>query len=772
MSTIKARKATRPTKSALQAARSDPRQNLEGFDVAETMREIESAVTDAGPFYARMEKNERTRQCIWPGKTGTGRKEDSAKQKAKPWNKAADHEVHLAQEVLLQLTAQRTAAMVRGSLGVTPMEGNDARASAQMKLVMRYYLETAMRGERLIQGTRWASWALRYGHAVLYIGWRTVKAMEKREVRESELIAAVMARQLAEMVQAQVPIDPVMDETLRANAELQVRELLSEKDLAALLIGLKPELAARGKAAMGEALKCVKELRADRANFDPIGHFYAAYLKESRPVWEALRQGIDFFCPPETLHEDSFDSARWLCRVRWLSAQQILEEAAIRDWDQAWVNEVIAKCKGKARMFSTHTSATPWALSGLGVGWTAGERRTVDAERNLYQIVEYYDRRVTADGAQCLYETVLHPDVTTRVARRELIEDWHGHYPFVPATNEQDEGMLLCNRGVPELCSSAQGAIKTQWDSRDDMASLTTVPPWTGPEDVAALAREIAPGAFIPEWRTGAVRAMELPKPDNRSIEIENTLRKSVARYFGLMDNEVPEQLTMLLGQTGVDWFLTAYSRAIALTAQLVQQRMPPLVGARITGTDLVFSATPEEVRGNFDFQVKFDVRALDIEWTKNILSFVNETILPMDNRALIERRVFIEMALNMIDPSLTDRALKSEVEARQSEIDDEQRQLSTIFSGGLPPFIMGVDHATRAQEMQRDLSESPVRQQLMASNQMIAAVWEDRLQKHLHQTMQEGSNKQAGIEGGSDPLKQSPIARLKAGGWQAAIAA
>lgn len=764
-----------PASAETKSVFSDPRQNLDGFNVADTMREIESSVTDSATFYQRMEKNERTRQCQWDGKNGTGTKQDTAKQKARPWNGAADHEVHLAQEVLLQLTAQRTAAMVRGAMNVTPMEGTDAKASGQMKLVMRYYLETAMRSERLIQGSRWASWALRYGHAVLYIGWKTVKSMERREVRESELLEFVMAReimrrQMAAQQPGAEPLPPVMDETLRANAELHVRELATVEELAKMLIEMKPDLAKRGKAAMGEALKCIKELRADTDNddgTDPEGHYFTSYVKEDRPVWEALRQGVDFFCPPETMHQDSFDDARWTARVRWVSAQQILEAAAIHEWDQEWVNEVITRCKGKSRMFSERTSGSPWALSGLGVGWTSGERRVLNAERNLYQIIEFYDRRVTEDGVECLYKTVLHPDVPKLVAKRELLPEWHGHQPFVPATNEQDECMLLANRGVPEIVFSAQKAVKAQWDSRTDAASLATVPPYTGPEGMEGVASNIAPGAFIPEWRTGAVNVMKLPPPDGRSIEIEQTLRASVDRYFGLMSKTVPEPLSMLMGQSGVDWFLAAYSRAVALTAQLVQQRMPRLTGARITGTDIVFNATPEEVRGNYDFSVTFDVKALDIEWTKNILNFVSNTILPMDNRALIDRRVFIELGLNMVAPGLTDRAVRSDDAAQQSEIDDEQRQLSAIFSGGVPAFVVGGDHQSRADEMKRDLQSSPVRQHLMAQNEMIAAVWEDRLQKHLHQIMQQGSNKQAGIEGGSDPLKQSPMAKLKAEGWQ-----
>ncbi len=753
----------------------DPRHNLAGFKVKDSIQEIESAITDGASFYTRMERNENVRKCQWEGKNGSGRKKSTKTKPAKPWENASDHEVRLAQEVLLQLTAARVAAFLRGNFCVTPMEGTDARASAQMKLVMRYYLETAMRTERLVQAARWASWALRYGHSVLYVSWKTTKRMEKVEFTETDLRRHVIGQLVAKAQAGGAAVEMITEEAVIQAAELALAEA-GDDQVAAWLLQLYPQLVARGKEAPAEARRAAVSLRKNRTEQKAVhstaeakGYFFAAFILESRPVWEALRQGIEFVCPAETRFNDSFDDARWMARIRWLDGAQLREEGVARNWNQEWLVKVLEKCKGKSRMFTARTSNTPWAMSGAAVGYTTQSRLSLEAEKNLYQIVEYYDRRVTADGVQCLYRTILHPDVPDLVAERELLEDWHGHYPFVPTTSEMDEPMLLENMGIPELVASPQGGIKTQWDSRDDMAGLTTMPPWTGPEHLQGT--PIYPGAFIPEWNSGTVQPWRLPPPDGRSIEIEKTLRASVDRYFGLISESVPASLSMLLGQVGVDWFLAAYSRAVALTAQLVQQRMPKLTGARITGTDIVFSSTREDVRGAFDFSVKFDMRALDIEWMKDILSFVNASLLPMDNGEFVNRRVFIEMGVNMIDPALTDRAVRSEDDAKISAEKDEDSSLNAIFSGGIPRFVPGNDHSSRSNYMLSNLRESPMRQQMLASNEMVAAVWEDRLQKHLFQ-MEQDQNKIAGIQGGSDPLRQSPLARLKAGGWQAMLAA
>lgn len=744
----------------------DPRNHMQGFDLAMTLDEIKSAVNDSLPFYERLERAENTRKCQWPGKHPSGRKKSTTAKPARPWNNAADHEVHLSQKVLLQLTALCTAAMARGSLTVTPTNAStdDTRAAATMKLVMRYYLETAMRGERVIEGTRWASWARRWGHAVLYIGWKTVKALEKREVRESELVQFQAQQMAAALADGNPQAALILNDQLVDQAREQIRSMPAD-DLAALLLKVKPDLATRGKAAMSEARRTVDKLRAAIANEeDPKAVYNTAFILENRPTWEALRPGVDFLCPPETRHEETFNNARWIYRPRWLSIQQVREEGAMRGWDPQWVLEVTTKHTGRASLFNTVAENRGWILGGIDIGKEATNR---DTAKHMVQIGELFERRTTEDGIQCTFRTVLHPDVKGRVASRELLDDWHGHYPFVVATNEQDEPFLINNRGVPELTKSAQDAIKTQVDSRDDMASLTTLPPWTGPETLEDTV--IAPGKYIPTWRTGSVETVKFPPPDGRSIEIENALRAEVDNYFGLISKSVPDALTQLLGQAGADWFLSSYSRAIALTAMLVQQRMPEMTGARITGTPVTFNASREEVRGSFDFLVRFDVKTLDLEWFKEVITFAKDAMTAFDQRQITDKRVFLEMAYNMIDPTLVERALKSEDAARDSELEDIRTILASIFSGdATPPFPMGVDYQTRADEMISNMQGSPVRQQILATVPEVAAVWEDYLQKLLHQIEQQTTNRRAGIEGGSDPLRQSPLAQLKAGGWQA----
>ena len=153
-------------------------------------------------------------------------------------------------------------------------------------------------------------------------------------------------------------------------------------------------------------------------------------------------------------------------------------------------------------------------------------------------------------------------------------------------------------------------------------------------------------------------------------------------------------------------------------------------------------------------------------------LKFYTDLLIPLDNRGIIDRSEIIRVAAESVDPVAAQRFVRTGMQADRLETEEENAALSTIFSGGLPAFVPGVNHELRAQLMQQDLQQSPVRQRIMGSSPEIAAVWEDRLQKHLFQVQQQGANKQAGIEGGSDPLRQSPLAQLKSGGWRAMMGA
>ena len=727
----------------------NPAKPLADFEVSDAVEEMKAALADAGDFTGRMSKAEKTRQCDRPGKNGTGRKLDTAREAAKPWHGAADHDVWLTQWLLKLRIAMRLAAIQRGSFSVRPMEGTDAKRAQALRLVMQYYMNGAMGTMIPVHGSRAGAWSDRWGHSILYVSWKQEKAVERRTITRRQLIDLATRLNIDETGLAGNPeVEQIVASRTEADFSDLVLSKAGEDRIADLVLMFDAGLKDRGAEGKKEALRVVREMRAGA---DSV-RYVTSFIKANHPQWESLIPFVDVFYPAETVVEDNLDSARWIARTKWLSVQQLREQAAIHGWNPAWVMKVSQK-KGRQSIFGA--AKTSWLMSGAGVGWTVQTGRiTGETERNLVQITELWDRASTLDGLRGTYHTVFHADVKDLVAKRELLEHWGGEYPFIPFTHEMDERMLLGCRGVPHFTASPQQAIEAQHNSRTDAASLATVPPWTGPPELKGT--KIKPGAYIEEWRAGSVKAFQLPPPDNRSVEIEKTIRAGVNQLYGVPSNDVPDAVSMLMGQADMDWFLMSFSQALKLTAKLVQQFMPTLTGARITGTDTVFNASPDDVRGSFDFLMKFDVRSLDVEWTREILTFIKDLLVPLDRRGQIKTGPLLEFGFSVLDPALAMASVMPDDAAQQQTEQRARQNMDSIFSGGSgeEPSEKNEDYAGLARAMMQEFVKSPMRQNLVASVPQIRTVFISRMRQLIDLDRQYGENAEIGRAQGGDPLQ------------------
>lgn len=723
-----------------------PDQPLVDFKVADVISEMDAACADAGWFLKTMQRNNQTMACWWTGKDFTGKKSNSQGKDAKPFNGASDTDAFLAKTVLRKRTAMRVAGLARGALQVNPTGSDDTRKAGLMRQVLRYYLGGAMKSEVLTQGVRAGSYADRYRCSLLYVGWKEERGVEPVRFTVAQLAGALRQRDVQALAATQEGMS--FSELPPVDYEAQV-QTIEAAAMAQLMVTLEPGLQARGKEGLKQALRALQQLRRG----EPEGVAYASYVKRSSPVWEALQPFVDVFFPAEAFMEDGLESCRWIARVKWRSAQWIKEQAALEGWDAKWVNEVIENHKGRSRMLAKRLISTPWALTTLGVGW--GAKINSETHQHLYEIIELWDRSMTKDGLTGTYRTVMHADVGDMVGKRELRADWDGMYPFVPFKFDMDEKMLLAGDSLPELTQTAQQDIKAQWDARRDTASLTTFPTWTGDPDLAAL--RPSPGQFLPALRGRVPEVLKLNPPDGRSVEIEKSVRDAVDEMFGFESQRLTSAQSMSMQQAEMDWFMAGISQAIARTARLIQQYMQPLRGARITGTNEMVTATADEVRGAFDFTCSFNVMSTDVEWLKEHLGMIKETVLALDNRGYVDTLPILEAGLNMIDPQLALRSLpQNQQAAQQKSVEAAAVALADIFTGGAPLVKEGMDFGGIAQAITDEIQRSPARQQAIIGGSQVHAALTAYLGALVSNDAQHGGeNAQIGKTLMEDPLRQ-----------------
>jgi hypothetical protein len=188
---------------------------------------------------------------------------------------------------------------------------------------------------------------------------------------------------------------------------------------------------------------------------------------------------------------------------------------------------------------------------------------------------------------------------------------------------------------------------------------------------------------------------------------------------------------------------------------------MPPLQGARITGTNELVTATAADVRGGFDFQVKFNVKSLDVEWTSKHLGFIKDMIVPLDNRGQINTLPILEAGFNMLDPTLAAQCLPKDVDTAQRQtLDMARMHLAEIFSGGAPDVTEGMDFGGLAQAVTDEVTRSPLRQQAVIGGQQIHVVLTSYLSGLVNNQKQHGGeNARIGRTLTEDPLAQPSAA-------------
>ncbi len=688
---------------------------------------------------SRQRENHDQRYNVWAGQSSDGRKWTPKKgqKEVLPFPGASDMRPGLIDTFINEDVARLMTVWRRNRILCTPTETNDHALANRLTHLLRWLFYTQMK-EAPREAKLAANWMLERGQTVLCCWWQRQTMMGLDSVDLETLVTrAMQARQFLDAGM----LPPGMEEAVLLDAAAAPEAVLdpSREDEAVQIFlryytDVKP---ARAKQA-------VRDLRT-------LGHaqFPRPYFKKNRPVVGARAFHEEVFISPEA---DDFDDS---CRS--VHERELLSEAALREriishgWDKEWVNEVVSKQKGNVDARFLNAARTRWASTTGGISQLQTEK--------LYEITHTIRRTADDDGVMSLEYTVWHKDMVTRSTRRGradaygwhgLLEYDHGDLPYTLVTRERRSRVIEDQRGYGEIGGTWQNLIKGELDQRIDAASVTTFPPYFYPVGQAPSAW--GPGVGVETNRPTDYGFFKGPERTSGSLEIQKSVREIANQYFG---RELEDGRNRLFAgavqQDLADEWMSGWGRVGAQALQLLQQYAPDDLYYRVIGTNQAQSlhTTREEIQGQFDVSISFNVQMLDPEYVKTFFDMVDKA-MSWDLSGRLDHDELVQVALETWDPNVAERTMKPAERASQDEVDDEATQLTRMSSGFAAKDVQrGQAYQLRLDWLENTIVNNPDVANRYGQDAGFKDRVDNRVKQLRHQIEQYGINAQMGRLGG-----------------------
>lgn len=679
--------------------------------------ELDQAAQGSGDFFGRLERSRDTRFCRWDGQSDDARRHG---KNAFPWEGASDTRIRVSDETVNEQVMVLVAAFFRQQIQTIGIGGTNQARSSQITQLVKWMIYGQMLDHLWREVNLAANWRQDPGLAILSIEWEQETRVEMEPLDIEQLQAA-----------AQSPEGEGL-----ADVQEMLLDPLREEEALEMLQALSPMVN------VNTGKRILRELREQGHSAVPT-----PTILKNRPRWVALRPFVDVFFRPQM---DDLQREPWICRVEYVTETELRDRVVTMGYSEEFVTEAL-KHRGPALQQGASYAARYVQDPQFG--------RVMEDHRNDIELLHMYSKDASEHQQPALYYTVFHYGIACLRGQENLYALHqphgydHGQMPFVPLAREHVSRRMIDSRGVSEIAHPWQYEIKVQRDTRSDYTQIATIPPLIVPpgrgEDFP-----FGPGVNWPGRRGGDPQFAKVPPYNPGSIEMEKAVRGDLDRYFGKMSEIVPPALTQLHQQHMTNGFLIECRLALRQTFQLMQQFLDDTEVQRVVGvTDREFHVSREEIQGQYDFFLDFDVKELDPEFIKEKLKTMRELVLPMDRYGTFDMTVIAAWSMRAIDPQLAAMAIRSQESASEAEELDEKNALALMFSGQEAPMKVGnLNFALRLDVLQRALMSNPELQEALRSRPIFAAMVEQRV-KYLRMQISQLKNAETGITGGQAVL-------------------
>jgi len=676
---------------------------------------------DAGTtgFSTEHETSENTRLCIWPYQARDGRKWDENfpdDRGAFPWHGASDVRPFQADGVCNELVGTCELAFWHAQTQMGGLDLGDSEDAAAATQYLDWLVNNKLLGQLTTEVELLAQYGMGNRWTALHITWEREVSYKLQPVEMRGLIA------LAEETVRQDPqFDDEITEMLVKFPAMVKDPVFEEEAIAAArfvyhrfaMAGITEDLHETEIPVLSpaEARKLVKDLRKRGKS-----EVRMPFLSRNRPCFAALEPWVDI-----VVHGDTTDiqHAEAIFIREWYSEARLMSMELTDDWDPEFIAAAI-KTKG-------HVSH--WKNVGLAsaLDETTYEWEPLQGNHHMIEILHAYYKQVDKHGVSSVHRTIFSPHFTSNetgtkdlVGSHGLINYPHGEYPVKVFRREKLGRAINRCRSVPELLMTSQMEEKVQSDSIVDLTSIAVVPPLNYPKGIAhgeyrfgpAVQNEVQPGR--------EPKMMDIPtKGAPIAFSLLDYIRHRKNRYFGLMDETIPPQVSQLLQSPLARKFLVCWSEAFQQAWQLCLRFSPDQI-ERVTGTRPAAVDNVAEIGGEYDFVLRFDVAQLQPDLMTAKLAAYSE-LLPEDEGGVIDRSALTIAKARMIDPHLA----KQLVMNTGSASDKLRREVSSDIMGmkmGNPAKLPDASNDATARGRQRFAKE------ILAANDQYIQVLDSKV--------------------------------------------
>lgn len=713
----------------------------EALDLKQLQECVRADVRALGPWLTQMSNNHAIRHCIWPGQSPDGRKRAACLGRdADPWEGASDAQLFEIDGAINEMKDVMMAAQRAGRLEVQGRNSNQDESAALITPVVQYVLGTQMAADVVPQSKLWADFTLDHGLGFLYVGWLTARELEERTVSVEDLLGMAMGM-TPEMTNAEgrMTNDGAM---IAPQMEAELWDLILDPErrdqVIEMLMDYDPQMT------KPEAGRVATQLKRGAA-----ATYFAPYVRESRPTWEALCLGADLTLTPAAMMD--LQKAPRVTRWHWWTEAQLYDMAQFQDWDMDAVAKVAAN---PGPMWSEWNMADMpnWIGGTLGLGMSF----SIEDVRNarLYQVAETWERRPTKAGPSVLCRTIHSAVCPDKPLKHEVMRDKHGRIPIIPMQREVKSKLMLGSTGMSQMGQGFQNTLKVQFDALEDNTDLRMRPVVNIPQGRFKVEQGKANAPLpIGPWKQLPFPRGEkenisfmggLPDPAP-SIEIQKAVRTNMRRKFGLVDADVPPTVTQTRQQEMATVFMAGLAAAIDLTVQLCQQYMDPIVEAEVSGMAVPLNATREQIQGRFKFKLSYDVKELDMDFLTKKFKMLSE-MLQFDTGGAVPRGELMSYVFAAADPVLAQRLKIDESGGANDAMNDEKSVIAEQVAGH--QITDRYNSPGARLQAHWNWVKNPQVMQMLATNRTLLLLEVGRAEQLEMQLEQQTSNKTTGRTG------------------------